>query len=321
MPSRIFEDLKRRFRLARFLRGEGPRNGPTTLDRSRVFVFPTRSGFAFAAVLLVMLLGSVNYSNNPGLALTFVLGSLGVVSILHTYHNLAHLTFRTGRPEPVFAGDAAGFPIGIENRSGRTRRDLRFRLALGGEAMPADVPGGLATVTLSRPSERRGRLPLGRFTVETRFPLSLFRAWSHLEFNVECLVYPRPGRPLPWQPEGEEGGAGSGERGRGQEDFSGLRNYLPGDPPRQIHWKGSARAEALLTKQFSGAARGEIWLDWGDFPTLDCEARLSQLCRCALDAHQAGSTWGLRLPGRVVELDRGADHLHRCLAALATFES
>ena len=315
IPRNALKILPPRFRLSRFLRGEGPEDGPVTLDRRRVYVLPTRHGYLFAAVLAVMALGSLNYNSNPGLGLSFLLGSLAVVSILHTYRNLAHLAFRSGRPEPVFAGQEAHFPIRIENPSGRRRYDISLRVAATGRSATVDVPEGYSTVVLSREASLRGLLELGRFTVEARFPLSLFRAWSHLEFRAACLVYPQPGSPGRWQ----AGGVATGERGRGQEDFSGLRAYLPGDPLRQIHWKSSARTETLVTKEFSGSTQGEIWLDWEGHPELEPEARLSRLCRLALDVHGAGAVWGLRLPASAIGPGRGPDHLHRCLAALATF--
>src|SRR5690349_25103785 len=52
--------------------------------------------------------------------------------------------------------------------------------------------------SLAVPAERRGWLALGRVMLETRFPLGLFRAWSYVEPESRCLVYPRPETsPLP----------------------------------------------------------------------------------------------------------------------------
>ena len=92
--------LRQRFSLARFLRGLGPEAGPVQLDRSRIFILPTATGLLFAVVLLVMLLGAINYANNMGYMFTFLLGSMALVSILHSYRNLAQLQFAAGRAEP-----------------------------------------------------------------------------------------------------------------------------------------------------------------------------------------------------------------------------
>ena len=112
-----------------------------------------------------------------------------------------------------------------------------------------------------------------------------------------------------------------GEHGRGQEDFAGLRQYHRGDSPRHIAWKVAARDQGLLTKQFAGRADAELWLDWDLLPSgLGVEERLSQLARWVLDAHAAGLSFGLRLPGKTVPMATGEIQREHCLEALALFE-
>jgi uncharacterized protein (DUF58 family) len=171
------------------------------------------------------------------------------------------------------------------------------------------------------PAQHRGRLPLGRLRVLTTFPLGLFRAWSNVELGLQCLVYPRPesGRvPLP----APRAGAAEGlETGQGQDDFAGLRKYQPGDSLRHVAWKAVARGRPLMTKQFSGLAAGELWLEWEELPPdLRTEARLSRLTRWIVDAARAGHAYGLRLPAVVIPPDTGPAHQEQCLTALALFK-
>jgi uncharacterized protein (DUF58 family) len=114
---------------------------------------------------------------------------------------------------------------------------------------------------------------------------------------------------------GEAGGSS-----RGTEDFGGLRLYLPGDSPRSVHWRASARTDTLLTKLWSGGAPAVLWLAWEDLSDPDPETRLGGLCRWVLDAHGAGLTWGLRLPGVELAPASGEVHLRRCLEALALWQ-
>jgi uncharacterized protein (DUF58 family) len=107
------------------------------------------------------------------------------------------------------------------------------------------------------------------------------------------------------------------ERGRGGEDFRGLRGYQPGDPLRHLSWRALARGQELQTKEFGGSGLSEVWLDWDDTCGLHVETRLSRLCRWVLDADAAGQVFGLRLPGMVIEPAAGASHRRRCLEALA----
>ncbi len=300
-------------------RRRGPETGPVTLHRKRIFIVPTRHGLLFGLVLLLMLASSINYGLSLGFAMTFLLTGLGLVSILHTHRNLSGLTVRPGRTDPVFAGQRARFSVHLENRARLDRLAIGLARADGEEAF-CDVPAGCgAGLAVGVPAGRRGLLKAGRFSLFTRFPLGLFRAWSNLELDMSCLVYPRPeaGRvALPGLRAGQGQGA---EHGAGSEDFSALRPYRHGDSPRHIAWKALAREHGVLTKQFSGAARGELWLDWDSLAGMETERRLSRLCRWVLEAHAAGASFGLRLPGRVVPPGHGEVQRRRCLEALALY--
>lgn len=296
----------------------GPEHGTIVLVQRRVFILPTRQGLLFAGVILLMLIGSVNYDLSLGFILAFLLGAAGIQTMLHTFRNLAHLRISAGRVSPVFAGEQAQFHLQLFNG---TRAD-RHGIGVTGDRVLADyvdVPaGGSVTATVPVPAQRRGWLRPGRMTLFSRFPLGLFRAWSYAEPDVQCLVYPAPappGLPLPApQPGGGEGGL----TGQGQDEFFGLRPYRPGDSPRHIAWKAVARDDNLLTKQFAGRADAELWLSWDALPAnMDSERRLSQLTRWVLDADARGLSYGLRLPGITLPLAGGPTQCADCLRALA----
>lgn len=307
---------------ARRLRLKGPEASPVVLTQRRIFILPTRYGLGLACVLFVMLTGSVNYALSLGFVLTFLLGSMAIVSVLHAFRNLAELRVSLSRADPVFAGETARFPLHLENPS----RQRRVSIGLAREAEEQDLadvaPGGAAELELRVPAPHRGVLRPGRFTLFTRFPLGLFYAWSPVELVASCLVYPRPDNaPLPTQSAHAAAGEAS-IAGRGDDDFSGLKPYHPGDPPRRIAWKAVARGQAFLTKQFSGQAAEEMWLAWDDLPSaLSVEPRLSRLTGWVLRADRAGLSYGLRLPGTLFSPASGEQHRLRCLEALARFEA
>jgi uncharacterized protein (DUF58 family) len=299
----------------------GPEDGTITLIQRRIFILPTRNAIVFAFMLAVMLSGAINYALSLGFVLVFLLAGLGVVAILHTFRNLAGLRISAGKPGAVFAGETAHFPFWIEN-PGHLDRFAVSLVRTPGDAVHADIPAhDSVCVIVPVPATRRGLLRPGRVTCFTRFPLGLFRAWSYLEPASSCVVYPapeRPGIPLPI-PHAETGeGIDVGE---GHEDFAGLRAYQPSDSPRHVAWKAVARGQSMLTKQFSGRARAELWLDWDDLPAdRDGEARLSRLARWVLEARTANLTFGLRLPGTVLAPGTGDRQRDRCLEALALFD-
>ncbi|SFF44407.1 Uncharacterized conserved protein, DUF58 family, contains vWF domain [Fontimonas thermophila] len=297
-------------------------SGPITVARGRVYILPTRFGYAFALMLLAMLLGAMNYSNSMAFLLTFLLAGLGLVCMHHTHANLVNIQLRAGSCAPVFAGDIAHFEVRIDNPSAHPR----YALALSWpkaekQAITADVPArGSITLVLSLPTQHRGWLPAGVFSVSTEYPLGLFHAWTWAELDMRCLVFPRPapGGIVPPATVGTNGLA-SGERS-GQDEFAGLRSYRRGDAPRSIHWKSFPKLTHPVVKQFAETLEQELWLDWVALPWLDTEARLSQLTRWVLDAEAAQRSYGLRLPGRVIAPGRGDAHRIECLRALALYE-
>lgn len=320
--------LKERF-AAWALRVRPPEPVPVVLGQRRVYVLPTRAGLLYALSLLVLLIGAINYSLSLGYGLVFLLGGLGIVTILHSFRNLAGLSITVGAPMPVLAGETARFPLLLHNPDTRERRLLRLCLP-GQPAVIVDVPPqGSARALLPLPATRRGWLTLPRVMIDTVWPLGLVRAWSYAAPALACLVYPRPARAVPMlenaappfaNPQNSRLPSDSGD-----EDFAGLRRHQPSDPPHHVAWKTAARLgpdAALQTKQFSGTAAQALWFDWARLPHgLDVETRLSILARWVLDAEDAGLSWGLRLPGSEIPQAHGPAHLHACLKALALYEN
>lgn len=303
-----------------------PESGAIVLVQRRVFILPTRLGVVFALVLMTMLLGAINYTLSLGFILSFLLVALAFNAMFYTFANLARLSVSAGRTQPVFAGEVAHFTLNLANPGARHRYAIglcRERLPRADETVAfSDVPpAATVQLALSIPSERRGMLRPGRVTLYTEYPLGLYHAWSYVNPDVHCIVYPRPapaGAPLPLA----EAVSGSGpSRGAGSDDFAGLRAYRTGDPPRHVAWKAAARGQGLLTKQFSGEAAPQVWLSWSHLPPrMDTEEKLSWLTRWVLDAHALQLSYGLRLPGVELPLGSGEGQRQRCLEALALFE-
>lgn len=291
-----------------------------TLDRRHVYILPTRSGMLFGLILMGMLLGAINYTLSLGFVLVFWLGGLGVVAMLHTWRNLAHLAVSPGRIPPVFAGETAHFSFIVRDDRHHSRHAIGMQR---GEDLPAlgDVPAdGEAEIRLAVSTSRRGWLKAGRISVFTQFPLGLFHAWGYVELDAACLVYPRPappGAPLP--PAAPQANPQGSHVAGGDEDFAGLRNYKTGDSMRRVDWKASAREQGMYTKEFQGEGQQALWLIWEMTPGRDTEARLSLLTRWVIDAHEAGLAFGLQLPGARLPPASGEAHLRDCLKALALF--
>jgi uncharacterized protein (DUF58 family) len=291
------------------------------LGQRRVYILPTGAGLMFAVTIMLMLIGSINYNLSLGYVLVFLLAGNGMVAMLHTWRNLARTALRPGKADPVFAGESATFRIYIENNSSLPRTSLAVQLT-GTEIEFHDVPRGSSKlIELKVPALNRGIFYPGRLRIFTTYPIGLFYAWALVDLDMHCLVYPKPemghcSLPLERTSAGERPALHAGE-----EDFAGLRTFRLGDSPRRIAWKAFARNELLLSKQFSGGAAREIWLDFHDLPIMDVEAKLSRLARWVIESEVIAIRYGLRLPGTVFSPDSGVPHRERCLQALALFRS
>ena len=294
-------------------------SGTVTLTQRRIFILPARRSAGFAVVLLLTLLGDINYTLSLGYALTFLLGSMAMLTMVHAFRNMAQLEIRPGRVDAVFAGEMAQFTFHFHNNSSSLPR---YRLNLKdshGHSVAFDIPAGQSVeVKLPLPAGQRGWLDSGRLTLFTEFPLGLFHAWSYLHFDSRCLVYPRPAAPLPLPSSLAQKGAGSLSM-PGDEDFSGLRNYIAGDSLQHIAWKSLAREQGFHVKQFSAQQGRELWLDWSLLQAMDAERKLKILTRWVLDADTQKLHYGLRLPGLELPPHHGVAHRAECLRALALF--
>lgn len=293
---------------------------PVVLVQRRIFVLPTPAGLAYGVTLVMLLVASINYTLSLGYAFTFLLAGTAVSSIVHAFRNLLGLRLQPTGGEPAFAGGTARFILSVANPAGRPRPGLAARVRGGPWSHFAAPAAGTAVVDLHCPAPRRGRLALGRVTLETVFPLGLIRAWSVVSPRQEVLVYPAPEAdppPLPVAPALTAGHL----RGRyGQDDFDGLRPHLASDSPRHIAWKVYAREGPLVVKEFAGGDDGEIALEWAALPPgLDPEARLSRLAAWVCEASRLGRHYRLSLPGCAIPAGAGEAHARRCLEALALF--
>ncbi|WP_083384315.1 DUF58 domain-containing protein [Cupriavidus sp. USMAHM13] len=310
----------RRWTAMRLRRRRAPLDGVVTLDRRHLYILPTRSGAGFAVLLAAMLLTALNYNISLGFALTFVLGGIAMGSMWQAYRNLLDLAVGAVAAEPAFAGDAATFRVRLRNAGTMPRYSVALQaargpvLADGGEFLAAEADAVLA---LRLDAPQRGWLALPRLTVSSRFPLALFRVWSHADLPLAALVYPAPetgAPPPPWTaPDtGDESAARSGDDG-----IDRLRRYRNGDPLHRIAWKHSARTGSWLTRTGGNEDRPACWLAWQDMPaSLDEEARLSRLCAWVLAADES-VRFGLRLPGVEIPPGSGAAQRRACLEALA----
>lgn len=293
---------------------------PFMLDRRRIYILPTPFGLLYALTAFVMLLGSMNYNNSLGLALTFLLTSMGLVAMHHCHRNLTGIVISGVQSGEAFAGDRLALTIGCENPTAVSRHALQFECDAEIGQLDALAARGRGLVSLQLPTATRGVLRPERLALSTRFPFGLFRAWSWFHLPVAAVVYPQAnGRQRPPASGGPDH-AGLELQQRGEEDFRGFRSYHPGDSPRHIAWKAFARGAPLLVKDHTGASGAPVVFELEQVEARDLEHRLSQIACWIVDAEHHSRAFGLSLPGTRLAPATGAAQRRRCLTALALFD-
>lgn len=309
-----------RQRLRAFWHGRLRPSAQWRLGQRNIYIVPTGAGLAFGGVMLLLLLGSINYQLSLGYALTFLLTGAALVSMHLTHGSLRGLRLHLRPLSPVEAGGSARLEVVVDNPGG-DRHGVGFSIEGADGPLPpawAELPGACqTTVTLAWPCPRRGLHPLPLLRLESRFPFGLFRAWSLWRPDQQAWVYPaaeQPAPPLPLLPTA----ADTARVGRpGDGEFDGVRPWRRGDRPRQVLWKKLARSGELVSREGQRPGGDPAWLDHRDTHLADPEARLSRLAAWVQQAEAVGRPWGLRLPGRELPVDLGPGHHLEALRALA----
>ena len=321
-----------RQRLRAWLQQRLPRTDTLLLTQRNVYILPTRAGLMFAATLVVLLLASINYQLNLGLVLTFLLAGSGVVSMHLTHNTLRGLTLHLKPAPAVFAGEAALLEA-VLTSPGAERFGIGLRVMSPADTSSAqasiswiNVPaGGQASAHVSFVPAVRGLHEVPTLSVETRFPLGLFRAWTVWRPAATLLVYPQPERPAAALPAARPIPGGSTHlRNTDSGEIEGVRGYRRGDPLKLVVWKKAAKAletgGELVSRDTRTSAHQELVLDWRACGALGPEQRLSRLTAWTLAAHRAGAGYALHLPGLSVEPAGGDAQRRRCLEALALWQ-
>lgn len=321
-PRKFIVDFWRR-RFFRWLDRRNPRKNNHLLKLNNLYILPTKRGFLFLSLVMIIWLLGTNYQNNLILSLTFLLISIFIVSILHTYANLAGLEIQLTGAANAHAGEDVDFFFNIKNKTKHNSDSISFHwqdsdLDSSSFAINKNV---VKTVHVSLSAPKRGVLTPQRLLIETEYPLGLLRCWTWLNFDAHAFVYPKPIE-FPLLSDAVEDQDADGEHPiKGGDDFSSLHVYRPGDSLKHIAWKLFARDRGLYTKEFSQNISREKWLNFSKVNAPDSESKLSGLCYWAIQLHMQDENYGLLLPGERIAPDKGENHKAKVLEVLARFEA
>lgn len=286
----------------------------------------TRSGWIVTGGSLVLGVAAIGTGNNLlFLLLGAVLGFIALSGWM-SEQTLRGLEVRRRAHAGATAGEPARVAYGVTNGK---RRLPSFAVEVGEAELPgrgwipALAAGEETTVRAEHAWARRGVYPLERVVLATAFPFGLFRKERDLDLPGEAVVWPRTDRAVREpRPAGRRsrptdralaGAAG----GRG--DFRALRPYRPGDDPRDVHWRSSARAGEPMVREFERDRSRALWLCLDlRAPEGDAaEAAAETVAALAAAALRRGEAFGLATGEVRVAPGTGPAQLERVLDALA----
>jgi uncharacterized protein (DUF58 family) len=173
---------------------------------------------------------------------------------------MRRLDVQRSLPAAIHAGSPFLMGISVRNHKAKIATFSLEVEDLAADGKPVDrrcfflkIPAGRQQETSYRRTlARRGIHRLSGMRISTRFPFGLLRRSIDLENPVELLAYPAL---VPVTDPAVLGGlAQLGEQQNSARarsgDFHGLRELRPGDDPRDIHWRTSARRGRAFVREF-----------------------------------------------------------------------
>ena len=309
-------------RFGEWLERRIPPSSSITLNQANVFIFPTKTGFAFGLFIGLLIIGAINYQASLVFALAFLLGAMFLVTILYTFRNLSGLRLEVASARPGFVGEDIEFSVRVVRPPGRGREGVQLGWPGGISQWAELIDTEADVVKLFVRAEERGWLVPGRLLVETYFPLGLLRAWTWVDLNARALAYPKPVF-------GDLPKFSSGRRDEGvlvdplgSDDFTDIKAYTPGDPIKHVLWRSYARSDGreLQVKRFTSYQEPRLWLRFDEVPG-GTEERLQRLTGLALTATRQEREFGLELAAGTVRIAPGVGeaHLETVLRELALY--
>jgi uncharacterized protein (DUF58 family) len=303
---------------------------PGVIFNRRVSI--TRAGWIYLTLIIILLIASLNTANNLLYLIVGVMLSFLVASFILSESTIDSIMIERASPEQVQAHTNFSITYRLTNQK-RLLPSIGIMIEDSLEGKPCKVffpgvrAGSAATRRASTTASRRGRLKMDRLTVSTRHPFGFFFKAKQVNIPTEIVVCPRMEKALvnvklpPHLP----GQMRSSRKGQGDELF-GFRDYIRGDNHRLIHWKSSARAGKLLTRELEEQKKRAIIIEFNlsmPRPLKDDPEREDLISRAAsLSKYFIERNYQVRIEfhGRGIDFGEGTSHLFRILYYLAVFD-
>ena len=224
----------------------------------------TREGWLYILGIILISLAALNTGNNLLFLILASLIAIILMSGILSSITLSGVAMRLQLPEHIFAGQPVRGSIELENEKLTLPSfSLRVEAVTAKNATAAALletavyfpylpKRGRAQQTVPISFPARGVYRQDAFRIVTRFPFGFLQKSHRVELRTEALVYPsvEPTQEFFEILPGLQGALESLAKGRGQ-DLYALRDYVPTDSARHVHWKASARLGSLMVREFT----------------------------------------------------------------------
>lgn len=307
-------------RFDKWLKRRIPANKEITLGSGNLFIFPSKAGIHFLLSCFILFLLGTNYQNNLILFMVFFLCSFMVTCLLLSFRNVSQLTLSALDSEAQFAGKSCQFRLRLKHERQKAQ-DLFFCFQNHDSDLQPIKEGD--TIILYAFAKQRGYFRPGRIKLRSSFPFGLYNVWTHIDFDAEVLIYPKPIKNNIQSHSISKNNSDQSvnQTAHGVDQFSTLKSYQPGESLKSIAWKQLAQGRGWLSKQFEQSVSAECVLDISLLGHLPLEMRVSYLCYHVIELEKQHLRYALVLPNQEISLGTGAIHKHRCLKALALFQT
>ena len=213
---------------------------------------PAGRGTLVAGVVIAALGLGVGYPTLTAMGATLV--AAVVLALLLVGRPPDMSSSRVVRPDRVTAGDPTIAELTITNNGRRTNAAALGREQVGDGSLPIEIPslepGESVVISNEILTERRGVYAVGPLTVRRGDPIGLAQRGDISSELSQLVVHPRIHvvSPFPTGTRRDLEGLPSGEAAEGGITFSNLREYVPGDDLRLVHWRSSARVGQLMVR-------------------------------------------------------------------------
>ena len=298
----------------------------------------TPEGKWFIFISVAIGFAAVNTGNNLLYLVLAMLLSLIIASGFLSEWGVKGLEIKRTFPRYIFARTPCSILLKVTNKkkclpsfslefeeqvNGDSKKGLAYLFRIGPKKTHTQV------YRFSFP--HRGLYQLHEPHLLTRFPFGFFIKGARFKESHEVLVYPHvtPLKELiPDIAHGEGGVISKPHKGRGEDIFA-IREYLPGDTSRDIHWRSTAKHSQAMVKEYEMPGMKKVHLVLDTFvPTKTTSSELNffeeRVSKAASLAYHLLKTQdclvGLSVGDEFIPLQRGDSHLHRMLRALALVE-